>query len=36
MNTFNGHRKRILLLYFSFSSQTNNLVQALVSGHGEI
>ncbi len=25
-------KKRILLLYFSFSSQTNNLVQALVSG----
>lgn len=27
--------KRILLLYFSFSSQTNNLVQALVAGLGE-
>jgi len=25
-------KKRILLLYFSFSSQTNNLVQALVTG----
>lgn len=25
-------QKRILLIYFSFSSQTNNLVQALISG----
>lgn len=25
-------KKRILLLYFSFSSQTNNLVQAIISG----
>ena len=31
METFVG-KKRILLLYFSFSSQTNNLVQSLANG----
>lgn len=32
MNTSPGTGKKILLIYFSFSSQTNNLVLALING----